>query len=57
MATPSSATQTDSMPKMPLGWRVAAWLGLTGLLAVGFMGYFLPSMRLNWEAIAAMCGF
>jgi len=57
MATPSSATDTDRVPKLPVVWRVAAWTGITGLLALGFLGYFSPSMRLNWDAIAAMCGF
>ena len=73
MATPSLNSQTDSqtrsqtrsrtdsqsnvMPKLSPAWRVAGWVGLVSLLALGFMGYFLPSIRLNWDAIAAMCGF
>lgn len=57
MATPSTTTQTQAMPKLPLLWRVAAWVGLMALLALGFAGYFLPGVRLNWETIAAMCGF
>lgn len=69
MATPSLNSQAsgqsdgqvdrqfDAMPKWPLAWRVAGWIGLVSLLSLGFMGYFLPSVRLNWEAFAAMCGF
>ena len=52
-----TASQTDHMPKLPLVWRGTGGLVLSALLAVGFMGYFLPGMRLNWETIAAMCGF
>lgn len=27
------------------------------VLAVGFMGYLTPAMRVSWEAVASMCGF
>lgn len=65
MATPSLNSQPDSqvdrqhgaMPNWPLAWRVTGWIALVSLLSLGFMGYFLPSVRLNWEAFAAMCGF
>ena len=65
MATPSSNSQSGSqadsqlgaMPKWPLAWRAAGWIALVSVLSLGFMGYFLPSVRLNWEAFAAMCGF
>jgi hypothetical protein len=33
-----------------------AWLAAAGLLAVGFVGYLHPDMRLDWAAIAQMCG-
>jgi hypothetical protein len=26
------------------------------VLVVGFLAYLSPAMRLNWEAIASMCG-
>lgn len=32
------------------------WLLAAGLLAVGFAGYLHPDMRLDWAAIAQMCG-
>lgn len=37
---------------------VRAGLGvlLCGVLFVGFLAYLSPSMRLNWETIASMCG-
>jgi len=40
-----------------LAWRVAGWSLLVAVMAVGFLGYLTPGMRLNWETIAAMCGF
>lgn len=38
---------------------VRAGLGvlLGAVLSVGFLAYLSPSMRLNWETIASMCGF
>jgi hypothetical protein len=27
------------------------------VLGIGFLGYLSPSMRINWETIATMCGF
>jgi hypothetical protein len=30
---------------------------LLGVLYIGFLGYLTPSMRINWETIATMCGF
>jgi len=43
--------------------RSSKWLRVTlgvllgVVLVVGFLGYMTPSMRVNWEAIASMCGF
>lgn len=37
--------------------RLAIWLVVMTLMAVGFLGYLMPSVRLNWETIAALCGF
>lgn len=53
----SPSTESATMPKLGVGWRVAAWGALAIVLAVGFAGYFMPGLRLNWETIAAMCGF
>jgi quinol-cytochrome oxidoreductase complex cytochrome b subunit len=44
-------------PKVRLAWRVTGWFLFVALMAVGFLGYLTPGMRLNWETIAAMCGF
>lgn len=57
MADTPSPTESDAMPKLALGWRIAGFSALALVLAVGFAGYFMPGLRLNWETIAAMCGF
>ena len=39
--------------------RRSTWIILdrrNALLAVGFAGYLHPDMRLDWAAIAQMCG-
>lgn len=38
-------------------WRLVGAIGLAAVLAIGFLGYTQPALRLNWETIAAMCGF
>lgn len=38
-------------------WRVVGAVALAGVLALGFLGYTMPELRLNWETVAAMCGF
>lgn len=57
MTNPTSSTDSATMPKLGLGWRIAGWSALTAVLVVGFAGYFMPGLRLNWETIATMCGF
>lgn len=37
--------------------RVSLGISLGVVLVIGFLGYLTPSMRVNWEAIASMCGF
>lgn len=55
--------QSESIQQAQLRPRVSTWLRVTlgvllvVLLAVGFMGYLTPAMRVSWEAVAAMCGF
>jgi len=50
-------TTTVDRVKPSLAWRLTGWLSLLALMVIGFVGYTTPSMRLSWEAIAAMCGF
>ncbi|WP_203583627.1 hypothetical protein [Sheuella amnicola] len=37
--------------------RFGLWLLLVLVLGIGFLGYLHPSMQLQWETIATMCGF
>jgi len=36
--------------------RVLPWATVAALLAFGFLGYLHPDMRLDWAALAQMCG-
>lgn len=47
----------SQMPKTHLVWRLLGWSLLFSVMAVGLLGYLTPGMRLNWETIAALCGF
>ncbi|WP_170948535.1 hypothetical protein [Bordetella genomosp. 5] len=38
-------------------WRWTGYGALALVMALGFWGYLSPSMRLNWESVAALCGF
>lgn len=59
--TTSSSQQTPEPHQTIMGWskpmRILGWGALVVVLAVGFLGYLMPSLRLNWETIAALCGF
>jgi hypothetical protein len=37
--------------------KILGVASLVGALCIGFLGYLSPSMRINWETIATMCGF
>ncbi|AKQ59403.1 hypothetical protein [Bordetella hinzii] len=42
----------------PRRWpRWLAGLLLAAVLGLGFAGYLSPQMRVNWENVAALCGF
>ncbi len=36
--------------------RAGLWAAVVALLAVGFVAYLHPDMRLDWETIARLCG-
>lgn len=38
-------------------WRVLGWVTIVLVLGLAFWGYLTPSMMVNWESLAAMCGF
>jgi hypothetical protein len=54
----AGATLSQPLSRKAL-FLVRAGLGvlLGAVLSVGFLAYLSPSMRLNWETIASMCGF
>ncbi|MCY1518223.1 hypothetical protein D9M68_529330 [compost metagenome] len=39
------------------GWRVAGMLALAAVLGLAFWGYSTPEMQIQWENLAALCGF
>ncbi|WP_255592615.1 hypothetical protein [Bordetella sp. BOR01] len=44
------------MPRRTI-WRILGGVALAAVLALGFLGYTMPELRVNWETLAAMCGF
>jgi hypothetical protein len=52
-----SAQNEGPQLRWPAKWRVLGWSALVSVMALGFLGYLMPGVRLNWETIAAMCGF
>lgn len=43
--------------RVPRGWRWTTYIAIAVLLALGFWAYQSPAMRINWETVAALCGF
>jgi len=43
--------------RVPRGWRWTTYIAVGTVLALGFWAYQSPEMRINWEAVAALCGF
>jgi len=38
-------------------WRWAGWALVGVVLALSFLAYLSPEMQLQWETLAALCGF
>jgi hypothetical protein len=56
--TSLQTSATDTHPaKRGAGVRILVWGALLVVMGLGFVGYLMPGVRLNWETIAAMCGF
>ena len=55
----SPSKETDSSANLigPPWARRLVWAIVLIVMAVGFLGYLNPSLRLNWETVATMCGF
>ncbi|MFC3340157.1 hypothetical protein [Paracandidimonas soli] len=43
--------------KLSRALRTAGWVLLAAVLALSFAGYLSTDLRLQWENIAALCGF
>ncbi|MYZ45438.1 hypothetical protein EYW45_20860 [Achromobacter sp. KS-M25] len=43
--------------RVPRGWRWTTYVAITAVLMLGFWAYQSPEMRINWETVAALCGF
>jgi hypothetical protein len=59
MVVKSAAEQTSHPQPLQLSKRarVTGWVVLVAVMALGFLGYLMPSVRVNWQTIASMCGF
>lgn len=58
MSTQTSQSPLSQPPQRRNRWlRVSLAVAFVVVLAVGFMGYLTPAMRVSWEAVASMCGF
>lgn len=53
----SQSPLSQPQPRRNRWLRVSLAVAFVVLLAVGFMGYLTPAMRVSWEAVASMCGF
>jgi|GEM_PF-2766716 len=45
---------------LPLRRRIfkgLLWFVVLTVMALGFIGYLMPGISLNWETITTMCGF
>jgi len=57
MHIPGDTRPVFFIPRLPRLRRLAG-LALLGLaLALSFLAYLSPDMQLQWETLAALCGF
>jgi len=55
-----SAAHSDAVLAQARGaraWRWAGWVVLGLVLVLSFLAYLSPEMQLQWETLAALCGF
>jgi len=45
------------MPRLPRRWRIAGGIVITLALALAFVGYLGPDMRVQWANFVSLCGF
>lgn len=58
---PSSEHHTNNSPgifmRWPGAWKIAGRLALVAVLALAFIGYLTPDMRIQWANLMTLCGF
>jgi len=54
---PAHPAHTAIPPRLPRVWRVIGLALLGVVLALSFLAYLSPGMQLQWETLAALCGF
>ncbi|WP_167670748.1 hypothetical protein [Allopusillimonas ginsengisoli] len=57
MDKPSHSVSQTAQRKPRRSWRVIGWIALTLVIALAFVGYLTPDMRVQWANLAALCGF
>lgn len=43
--------------RWPGAWKIAGRLALVAVLALAFIGYLTPDMRIQWANLMTLCGF
>jgi len=56
-ATVATNTHTGPSPQRARVWRALGWVCSGLVLALSFLAYLSPGMQLQWETLAALCGF
>ena len=49
--------QVPQPRKLPRALRIAGWVLLAAVIGVSFAGYLGTDLQMQWENIAALCGF
>ncbi|WP_202411771.1 hypothetical protein [Paracandidimonas lactea] len=47
----------SAQPLHRRSWRLAGGIALALVLALAFLGYLTPDMRVQWANFVALCGF
>jgi hypothetical protein len=45
------------MPRLSRRWRIAGGIAVSLALALAFVGYLGPDMRVQWANFVSLCGF
>jgi len=47
----------QQMPRLSWRWRIAGGIAVSLALALAFVGYLGPDMRVQWANFVSLCGF